>query len=258
MTTIRTILHPTDFSSDSEYAFQLACSLARDHDARIVMLHVLYPSSAPLCDGPAPNPLRSAESQESIVGSYPWPLPKDPAIRIEHRVAEGDPVMEILRVAKSLECDLIVMGTHGRTGIKRLLAGSVAEGTLRGAACPVLTVRLPLAAPDVTAPPGPAQAGEVVNVDSAANATVHAQPLFQVDGAEILSRYVSSGDELPDPGIDRQLLVHCLSGHVTCSMSGKAKEMRQGDLLLLPAHQPRRVRAVDDSSLLLTISRAKH
>jgi nucleotide-binding universal stress UspA family protein len=68
-------------------------------------------------------------------------LPADPAVHVEHRLKEGAPATEILRTARALECDLIVMGTHGRTGVGRLLMGSVAEEVLRKAPCPVLTVK---------------------------------------------------------------------------------------------------------------------
>jgi len=70
-------------------------------------------------------------------------LPDD--IRAERRFARGDPAEQILRVANEIHADLIVMGTHGRTGLERLLMGSVAEQVLRQAPCPVLTVRNPSA-----------------------------------------------------------------------------------------------------------------
>src|SRR5262249_59188485 len=67
--------------------------------------------------------------------------PPDPPVPVEYLVREGDPVAEILRAARARDCDLIVMGTHGRTGLRRLLLGSVAEGVMRKAPCPVLTAR---------------------------------------------------------------------------------------------------------------------
>jgi nucleotide-binding universal stress UspA family protein len=63
---------------------------------------------------------------------------------VEYRVQHGDPAVEILGVAREASCDLIVMGTHGRTGLGRLLMGSVAEQVVRKAACPVLTIKVPL------------------------------------------------------------------------------------------------------------------
>lgn len=64
-------------------------------------------------------------------------------VRVRHRLVEGQPVDEILRLAKETGCDLIVMGTHGRTGLGRMLMGSVAEKVVRTASCPVVTVREP-------------------------------------------------------------------------------------------------------------------
>jgi nucleotide-binding universal stress UspA family protein len=65
---------------------------------------------------------------------------------VEHRLEEGEPAAQILRVAKETKAGLIVMGTHGRTGLERILLGSVAEKVLRKAVCPVLTVRIPILA----------------------------------------------------------------------------------------------------------------
>jgi nucleotide-binding universal stress UspA family protein len=64
-------------------------------------------------------------------------------VRVEHRLVAGDPGAEILRAAREEPCDLIVMGTHGRTGLGRVLLGSVAEQVVRRAPCPALTVKAP-------------------------------------------------------------------------------------------------------------------
>jgi nucleotide-binding universal stress UspA family protein len=72
--------------------------------------------------------------------------PADPRLEVRHRLAEGDPAEEILRAAEEEGADLIVMGTHGRGGLSRLLMGSVAEAVMRKALCPVLTVRGPIPA----------------------------------------------------------------------------------------------------------------
>ena len=140
---IQTILHPTDFSDNSRPAFQMACDLAGVNHATLVVLHVMMPSVSPLMESLPPDPLQPAESQGSLA-QLPWPQPSDSQIRVEHRLAEGDPGDEILRLSEALRCDLIVMGTHGRTGLGRLLTGSVAEEVLRKAVCPVLVVKTPL------------------------------------------------------------------------------------------------------------------
>jgi nucleotide-binding universal stress UspA family protein len=142
MLSIRTILHPTDFSPTSRAAFQVACALARDYAARLVVLHVNAPQMI-YGEGyvlpPDPEAVRK-ELEEELSRLRP----PDPAIRVERLLKEGDAAWEILHVAREGRADLIVLGTHGRTGLGRLLMGSVAEAVLRKAPCPVLTVKAPL------------------------------------------------------------------------------------------------------------------
>jgi nucleotide-binding universal stress UspA family protein len=145
MTPIRAILYPTDFSPQAACAFPLACALARDYGARLVVLHVkppLPPGFAELGAVP-PEPAMEGESLREQMGRV---RPKDPAVRMERHLGQGEPATEILALARGLGCDLIVMGTHGRTGVSRLLMGSVAEQVMRKAFCPVVTVRAPAAA----------------------------------------------------------------------------------------------------------------
>lgn len=136
MASTRLILHPTDFSECSEYAFRLACALARESNARLVVLHV---PQAPPATGVAEAQPTRVELEQCLQQVRP----ADTAVPVEHRLAEGDPVTEILAQAKALPSDLIVLGSHGRTGIDRLLMGSVAEQVVRRAPCPVLTVKVP-------------------------------------------------------------------------------------------------------------------
>ena len=86
--------------------------------------------------------------------------PEDPKILVEHRLVQGGGAEEILQVAQERKCDLIVMGTHGRTGLGRLLMGSVAEQVVRKAACPVLTVKTPQHPASCSEEPATAAAGE--------------------------------------------------------------------------------------------------
>jgi nucleotide-binding universal stress UspA family protein len=148
MLQIRTILHPTDFSTHSEHAFELACSLARDYGARLVVLHVLErPPIAYTGVMMAPPPPPPPEEERQAVREQLLRIQAtDPKVHIEHRLEEGDAATAILQVAQEAKCDLIVMGTHGRTGLGRLLMGSVAEKVLRSTTCPVLTVKTPLPA----------------------------------------------------------------------------------------------------------------
>ena len=139
----QTILHPTDFSERSGYAFQLACSLARDRGARLIVLHVM----------PVPLVQEKRFYQEEMSAELNRLRAPDSQIQVEHRLEQGDPATQILRIAQETGCDLVVMGTHGRTGLDRLLMGSVAEEVVRRAACPVVTVKAPFPQlPSVAAP----------------------------------------------------------------------------------------------------------
>jgi nucleotide-binding universal stress UspA family protein len=142
MLSIQTILHPTDYSERSEYAFRLSCSLARDYGARLFLLHVIPPPV--LVDGGDPVAARSIrEFLDEQRQQLERLRPQDPKVEVVHRLTQGDPAAEILGVAREIHCDLIIMGTHGSTGLKRLLMGSVAEGVARKAFCPVVIVKTP-------------------------------------------------------------------------------------------------------------------
>jgi nucleotide-binding universal stress UspA family protein len=136
MIPIRTIVHPTDFSGHAEHAFQLACCLAWDQGARVVVLHVGEQPPTP------PGHLKALEEQLRRVQA------PDAKVRVEHRLEQGTPDSEILRVAQETNCDLIVMGTQGKMGIGQTVlpgrwVGSVAGKVLQSATCPVVTVKTP-------------------------------------------------------------------------------------------------------------------
>jgi nucleotide-binding universal stress UspA family protein len=142
---IQTILHPTDFSDHSDFAFRLACALARDYGARLVLLHVAAQPVIVYGEGVVPpDPEEYLEALKKKLFALEV---LDPSVRAERRLKEGDPVTEILAEARETNADLVVMGTHGRTGLGRLLMGSVAEQVVRKASCPVLTVRTPFPEP---------------------------------------------------------------------------------------------------------------
>jgi universal stress protein A len=146
MLPIRTILHPTDFSAHSDYAFRLASSLARDYKACLILLHVLEQplliNSGVMMAPPPPSPT-SEEQWQSARDQLQLIKPPDSAILVEHLLKEGHSASAIMQIAQERQCDLIVMGSHGRTGLGRLFMGSVAEQVVRNACCPVLTVKLP-------------------------------------------------------------------------------------------------------------------
>lgn len=141
---ITNVLMPTDFSSCSRAAFPFACKLARESEAKLHLLHVIEPPApALLPDGAfVPPMLDTQEDIEEIKGElHRWLRSEDAAnIGSEADVRTGLPLAEILSFATEHHCDLIVLGTHGRTGMAHLLIGSVAENVVRKAKCPVLTV----------------------------------------------------------------------------------------------------------------------
>lgn len=130
----REILAATDFSDNAEAAVALAAQTARSVGARLHLFHVLSPVEQDVT--------RLLAHEAAAAGA------------IVSAVATGDPADEILRYAAAHGIDLIVIGTHGRTGLSRLLLGNVADRVLRRARCPVLVV--PAAA--VAAPPTRAEA----------------------------------------------------------------------------------------------------
>ena len=135
------ILFPTDFSHTGDAALALATSLARDTGAALLIVHVEEP---PVAYGGGelyygiPNP--ATEDLRKMLDEV---RPKDPNVPCDHYLITGDPAAAIVRFAEEENADLIVMGTHGRTGLSRLLMGSVAESVVGRAKCPVLTLRQP-------------------------------------------------------------------------------------------------------------------
>ncbi|HEY1376985.1 MAG TPA: universal stress protein [Gemmataceae bacterium] len=132
MLDFRTILHPTDFSEAAMYAFGLARALARDSGAELVVVHV-----APTRHRPKRRDRRDAyEALRRLTAA-------DPGVRMYPLLLDGDAASRIVRSAGEQDCDLIVMGTRGHTGLRRLLSGSVSATVRRDAPCPVVAVRLP-------------------------------------------------------------------------------------------------------------------
>lgn len=141
--TCKTILAPTDFSPASRAALAYASALAHQWDALLLIVHVEEPVAAIMLNENLESPLYPNPETRQLLESV---VPNDAQVRYEHRLALGIAAEEIPRLAEYEKVDLIVMGTHGRTGLTRLLMGSVAEAVVRRATCPVLTVKCP--APD--------------------------------------------------------------------------------------------------------------
>ena len=142
MIRIKRILIPIDFSETSTAAVGYGVDLAERYGAAVHLLHVIEKSAVP----PEPEfPLGIFEGQtvarERLVDVLNAAQRK--AFRSEVAVNIGSPSLEIIRYAKEHDIDVIVMGTHGRSGVSHMLMGSVAEKVVRKAPCPVLTVRHP-------------------------------------------------------------------------------------------------------------------
>ena len=154
MIEIRRILCPVDFSDYSRRALDHAIAIARWYESTVTALHVFSP--APVAAwGPGPvvfEPIvLTAVDREQLLADTKAFIEAEtaPWVAIEAVVREGNTAAEILDQATNMSADLLVIGTHGRSGFERLLLGSVAEKVPRKAGCPVLTVprRLPDAVP---------------------------------------------------------------------------------------------------------------
>jgi len=133
------ILCPTDFSTMGQTALEMATSLARDRGATLVIMHVEEP---PMAYGGGELYYGIEEpNREELKRMLSEVVPADPAVPYEHRLMIGSPATAIVEMAQRENVNLIVMPTHGRTGLMRLLMGSVAEEVVRKAKCPVLTVK---------------------------------------------------------------------------------------------------------------------
>jgi nucleotide-binding universal stress UspA family protein len=143
----RLILCPIDFSSLSLYALKYAVGLCRDEGAKLVVLHVVEPILAPADFSFGPLTLTEVEDQlesraEKALEDVAKGLGLDPGL-LDTRLERGRAFMEIVRIAEERRPDLIVMATHGHTGLSHALLGSTAEKVVRKAPCPVLTLKPP-------------------------------------------------------------------------------------------------------------------
>lgn len=144
---IRRILFATDFSEGSSLALPYAADLARQYEAKLFLVHVIY-DVAKSAGWYVPhvsideiyNDMEKsarAELEKSFVDEMR-------GLRdVERVVLKGIPYEEISKFAREKKIDLVVLGTHGRRGIDRMLFGSTAEQVVRNAPCPVLSVRIP-------------------------------------------------------------------------------------------------------------------
>jgi nucleotide-binding universal stress UspA family protein len=158
------VLVPTDFSEPATHALRYALEEATLHHAKVTLLHIMpahagtevyyvtgapgtQPGFDPVLGGrgaplipPQPTVVRHDPNEDALTQLHDL-MPESFHGAWEVEVAAGPPAETIVRIAQERDADLIVMGTHGRTGLQHILLGSVAEKVVRLAPCPVLTVR---------------------------------------------------------------------------------------------------------------------
>ena len=141
---VRRILVPLDFSRQAAPVLEWALHLATEHRSSIVLLHVYHlPVEFQQLEGaylPADFWANVKQEAEQQLGLHAERV-RAGGIEVEAQVREGYPATVIVEEAESRGADLIVLGTHGHTGIKHLLLGSIAERVVQHAHCPVLTVK---------------------------------------------------------------------------------------------------------------------
>lgn len=135
----RRILCPVDFSDDSHAAVGYASSLAAEAGAKLFLVHVddsqvPYDAGYAAYIAPPPDP-------QALLDKLAEVTPTREGVEFQHELLFGHPAEAIVRFADEHDIDLIVMSTHGRTGVARLLMGSIAEAVLRRSTCPVLTIK---------------------------------------------------------------------------------------------------------------------
>ncbi|HBR22832.1 MAG TPA: universal stress protein [Nitrospiraceae bacterium] len=144
---VKKILFPTDFSEGSDTALPYAADMAKHYGAKLYLLHVIQDIAGATAsyvphvslDELYRDMEKNAAKEIDRYGIEELRGIKD----IERIVVKGRPYEEILKFARENKADLIVIGTHGRRGLDRVIFGSTAEKVVRDAPCPVLSVRLP-------------------------------------------------------------------------------------------------------------------
>lgn len=176
MIDIQRILCPVDLSDHSRRALDHAIAIARWYRSTVTVVRVFSPAPV-AAGGPAPvvfEPivLTPGDRDQLLAETKAFAETESaPGVTIEVVVREGNTAGEILDQAATMKADLLVIGTHGRSGFERLLLGSVAEKVLRKAACPVMTV--PKALPDAV-PAGPVVYKRILCPVDFSNSSLHA------------------------------------------------------------------------------------
>jgi nucleotide-binding universal stress UspA family protein len=145
---IKSILLPTDFSDYSKYALDYAVSFATQYKAKLYVLHVLLSphalagfEAAPFVSFERLYTEMKKSADEAMNRFISDDVRKE--VPVETAIVQGAPFIEIIKFARAKDVDLIVIATHGRTGLSHVLFGSVAEKVIRKSPCPVLSIRHP-------------------------------------------------------------------------------------------------------------------
>jgi len=145
MVTLKKILCPVDHSECSYLALKYAISLALKDEAKLYLMHVvdsrLYDTEIYKFSPHKLNEIDESKIREDLMKSLPEGTTD--VLEVETLVVKGVPFNEIINAATEINVDIIVIGTHGRTGLSHVMLGSVAEKVVRKSLCPVLTVRMP-------------------------------------------------------------------------------------------------------------------
>ncbi len=143
MISFKRILCPIDHSDCSKEALKYAVSFARKDNAKLILLHIIdiraFNEGLDTISAQVPDEDTLKQLKEKLLECIPEEIRDD--MDVEAIVAQGIPFSEIIITAKKNEVDVIVIGSHGRTGISHMMLGSVSEKVVRKAPCPVLTVR---------------------------------------------------------------------------------------------------------------------
>lgn len=234
MIKVANVLCPTDFSEFSDRALRYAADLARWYEAHLTVLHVVpifSPIEAmPVGVGPVPGGAVRREDVHEELERFIAPARKA-GCPVDYVVADGSTVEQVLTHAAHVPADLIVMGTHGRSGFERFVLGSVTEKVLRKAPCPVLTVQKRTATPPPAGrPPFERIVCGVDFSETSLRALEYALSLAQEDNATITLVHVV--ESLPEtgplpPGFDLDAYRHRLRGELLERLKG-----------VIPAHAP--------------------
>lgn len=227
MARFRQILCPIDFSDFSRHALNHARAIAGQHASTLTLLHVCPLTAVPYALGlpvvpasvPTPVDLRAlVESMRHFAGTE-----AGTSVATQFEIGEGDAASEILDRAAAMPSDLIVMGTHGRSGFERLVLGSVTEKVIRKATCPVLTVPRPME--DVA----PADFTRILCAidfsDTSLRALEYALSLMQDTGAHLTLVHVV--EVSPAPVVEGDLEERALGAYVSAAAHARAERLQR-------------------------------